>query len=168
MNCKWPTWSSSLEFRFRVCRAHWKFHFISFLVSVKTNGEIVNSRWPHNIRTLRFVWLSLGPKFAGSQQNLRTFHVQNSDRWLLSWGSLRFPRGHVRCRSMPRRHSGIDKFLYWQQSVRESDRSSGFVFLTCRYQLELKDDYIARANKLIEDERKNKGDSGGKPYSALM
>jgi len=38
-----------------------------------------------------------------------------------------------------------------------------------RYQLELKDDYITRTNRLIEDERKNKGDSGGKLcFSALM
>lgn len=43
------------------------------------------------------------------------------------------------------------------------------VLLIGRYQLELKDDYITRTNRLIEEERKNKGDSGGKLYfSALI
>ena len=41
-------------------------------------------------------------------------------------------------------------------------RNSFLVILLRRYQLELKDDYISRTNRLTEDERKNKGDSWGK------
>lgn len=52
---------------------------------------------------------------------------------------------------------------------RKATRSSFWVLLIGRYQLELKDNYITRTNRLIEDERKNKGDSGAKLYfSALM
>ncbi|XP_029785713.1 oral-facial-digital syndrome 1 protein-like [Suricata suricatta] len=37
-----------------------------------------------------------------------------------------------------------------------------------KYQLELKDNYIARTNKLMEDERKNKGDSGGRLWFSAL
>lgn len=47
-------------------------------------------------------------------------------------------------------------------------KSSFLVLLIGRYQLELKDDYITRTNRLIEDERKNKGDSGGKLYFSVL
>lgn len=61
--------------------------------------------------------------------------------------------------------SCIDRSLY-----RKVTTDSFLVILILRYQLELKNDYIARTNRLIEEERKNKGDSegGGLVFSVLM
>lgn len=40
-------------------------------------------------------------------------------------------------------------------------RNSFLVILILRYQLALKEEYLTKANKLVEEERKNKGDGGG-------
>ena len=55
----------------------------------------------------------------------------------------------------------LDKLLRVSDLFQGDDKDLISVVLILRYQLELKDDYIARTNKLLEEERKNKGDLGG-------
>lgn len=53
-----------------------------------------------------------------------------------------------------------DKLLRVSGLFRGDGKDLIVVILILRYQLELKDDYIARTNKLLEEERKNKGNMG--------
>lgn len=55
----------------------------------------------------------------------------------------------------------LDKLLRVSDLLQGDNKDLISVVLILRYQLELKDDYIARTNKLLEEERKNKGDLGG-------
>lgn len=50
----------------------------------------------------------------------------------------------------------LSALMHQKESVQESNK----LILIPRYQLELKDAYIARVSRLAEEERKNKGDLG--------